>query len=244
MNVRGRAIFLDRVEGRRANRTNAFLPALSKNADRFGVKIDIFHVERGEFAQTQTAAVKKFHYRDIAQRHPLRRGALLWNFQRRDKQFFDLLACQDERQLFVDLRKLQLLERIDPKFLSTGKKFIESAQRRELQSNIRTRLAALHDDEEIIAEIVGRAFFPGLLILRAESSERLAISLQRSRRRVALDREVLEKFFRERVARAQLELRLRFFDYVTRIGRFGPAAELTFEDRRGVRGNDFVIFPE
>ena len=113
MRVRRRPIFLDRFQRRHANRTNPFFSAFAKNAYRLRVKIDIVHIERGELAQTQPAAVKKFHYRRVAQRHPLWRGALLWKFQRRSQQFFDLLPSQHERQLLFDLWQLQLSQRIN-----------------------------------------------------------------------------------------------------------------------------------
>ncbi len=129
MDIRVATIFRNRFQRGRADWTNAFFPTFSKNAHRLGVKIDIFHVERRQFAQSQSAAVKKLHHGDVAQRHPFWRGTLLRGLQGRGQQFFDLLPGQHERKLFFDLGELQLSQRINSKFLSLGQKFVKGAQR-------------------------------------------------------------------------------------------------------------------
>src|SRR5205809_3825760 len=70
MHFRRRPITLDCLERRQSYRANPFLSALSENADRLGVKIGIHDIERGQFIQSQTATVKQFQNRGIAQRHP------------------------------------------------------------------------------------------------------------------------------------------------------------------------------
>ena len=73
----------DRFERGPANRTNPLLSSFAQDAHRFGIKININHVEGGEFAQAQPTAVKQLHDRGVAERHPFRRGAFLVDLERR-----------------------------------------------------------------------------------------------------------------------------------------------------------------
>jgi hypothetical protein len=61
---------LDRFQRWQTHRTDAFLAALAEYAHRLCVSINIGHIERSQFAQAQTAAVKQFHDGDVAQGHP------------------------------------------------------------------------------------------------------------------------------------------------------------------------------
>src|SRR5207244_1944811 len=64
MHIRRGAIFLDCLQRGCANRANALFAAFSKNAHGLGVKIDLFYIERGQFTQAQSTAVKKLHDRE------------------------------------------------------------------------------------------------------------------------------------------------------------------------------------
>ncbi len=161
----------------------------------FARKIDIFHVQRRKLAQSQAAAVEKFHDRRVAERHPFRGGVLLRHLERRIEQLVDLLPGEDQRQLFLHLRKLQLPERIDPQFLAISQKFVKRAQRGELQAHVRSRLPSFHDREEIIAKIVRSALLPRFFVYGAKSSQCLPIRLQRLRRRISFDCEIAKEFF-------------------------------------------------
>ena len=120
MHVRHRAITRDRFERRKTNRTNAFFTAFAEDPYRLGVKIDIGNIEIRQFAQAQTAAVKKLHNRDVAQRHPNRCSAILYDLERRSQQLLDLLFREHERKFLADLRQLQLAHWIVPQFFSLG----------------------------------------------------------------------------------------------------------------------------
>src|SRR4029079_1093562 len=102
--------------------------------------IDVSHVQRSQFAQSQSTAVEQFHNGDIAQRHPNRRrlGFCLacWG----GKKLFDLLAREEQRQFSLDFWQLYFAHGMAGQSLSSPKKLIKRAQRRELQSHIRTRL--------------------------------------------------------------------------------------------------------
>src|SRR5262249_51208458 len=108
-----------------------------------------------------------------------RRSALRLARWRREK-FLHLLPRKDQRQLFLELWQLHFSDRITPKSFPSGEKLIKSAQRRELQPHVRTRLPAFHDCKEVISKIVGRAFSPRRFVLRAETCQRLAVRLERA----------------------------------------------------------------
>src|SRR5205814_2354777 len=114
-----------------------------------------------EFGETQTAAVKKLEDRGVAQRHPNRRRLFFRDAQRGAEQFVDLLLGQDQRQFLFRFRQLELTDGIEPQIFSLDEKSIESAERRELEADVRSRLAVLHQRKEIVAEIIRAAFQPG-----------------------------------------------------------------------------------
>jgi hypothetical protein len=60
-------------------------------------------------------------------------------------------------------------------------------------------LPTLHKRKEIIAKIVGCAFFPRGFVLRAETGQRLSIRLECTRRSVSLVRKVTQEFLDERI---------------------------------------------
>src|SRR5437899_4355196 len=145
MHVRRGAITRDRLQSRQTHRADPLLAAFAKYADRLCVRIDLRHVERSQFAKPQATAIEQFHNGDIAQRHPnWRRSALLlarWG----SEEFFDLLARENQRQFLLDFWHLYFAHRIAAQTLSSPQKLIKRAQRRELQSHIRTRLSALRN---------------------------------------------------------------------------------------------------
>src|SRR5205823_8794547 len=118
------------------------------------------HIERREFGETQTAAVKKLQDRSVAQRHPGRRGLFFRDAQWRAEKFVDLLLGQNQRQLLFRFRQLELAHGVEPKMFSLDEKSVESAERGELEADVRPRLAVLHQLKEIVAEIVRAAFLP------------------------------------------------------------------------------------
>src|SRR5207244_12397943 len=97
---------------------------------------------------------------------------------------------KNHRHVSLQLRQLQFPHSTVPQPFSSRQKLIKTAQRGELQSHIGACLRALHEREEVIAKIVGRAFFPRCFVRRTESSQRLAIRLERARRSVSFVREV------------------------------------------------------
>lgn len=117
----------DRLERGETDRTNAFLAAFAEDAHGLSVKIDSRNIESGQFAQTQAATVKKLHDRDIAQRHPNGRGPVFYHARGCSKQFLNLLARENKRQFFVDLRQLELAHGITSQTFSLGKKPVERA---------------------------------------------------------------------------------------------------------------------
>ena len=200
MDVRRRSIFLDRLQRRQTDRTDAFFAALTKYAYRLGVRINIGNIERSQFAQSQPAAVEQFHDGDIAQRHPgRRRSALLLARWGREK-FLHLLSGEHERQLLFHLWQLHFLHRITVETFPSCEKLIKGAQRGELQSHVRTRLAVLHQRKKIIAKIVACTVSPWRFVLRAETSERVAIRLECSRRSVPFICEIAQEFLHQRIA--------------------------------------------
>src|SRR6266536_6543472 len=102
MHVRRGAVTRDRLQRRQAHGTHPLLATFAEHTDRFRVKIDMGHVERGEFAQSQAAAVEQFHNRDIAQRHPSWRRPAFALARWGRKKFFNLLAREDQWKLLLD----------------------------------------------------------------------------------------------------------------------------------------------
>src|SRR5207244_8025941 len=101
MHVRRDSITRDRLQSRQTHRADPLLAAFAKYADGLCVRIDLSHVERSQFAKPQATAIEQFHNGDIAQGHPnWRRSALLlarWG----GKEFFDLLAREDQRTFLL-----------------------------------------------------------------------------------------------------------------------------------------------
>ena len=106
-------------------------------------------------------------------------------------------------------KSLPQVDRIASQTFSLSEKPVKRAQRRELQANVRTRLSALHDGEEVIAKIIRCAFLPRRFVCGVKSFQRLPVSFQRARRCISLDDEIAPEFFGNRISRV---LR-RQFDY-------------------------------
>ena len=95
----------------------------------WSVRIDLSHVERSQFAQSQATAVEQFHNGNIAQRHPSRRRSALLLARWGSKEFFDLLAGENQGQFLLDFRQLYFAHGIAAQSLSSAKKLIKRAQR-------------------------------------------------------------------------------------------------------------------
>jgi len=67
---------------------------------------------------------------------------------------------ENERQFLFRFRQLQLADRIERQFFSFNQKPIECSKGRELKPDVRTRLAILHQREQVIAKIVRGTFLP------------------------------------------------------------------------------------
>ena len=76
LDVGRRSIVGDGLQGGRADWADALLSSLAQNTDRLGVDIQIGDIQRGEFIQAQTAAVKEFEDGSVAQWHPGRRSPM------------------------------------------------------------------------------------------------------------------------------------------------------------------------
>src|SRR5437868_13353219 len=70
VDLRRRAISLDSLQRRDTYRTNTLLSTFAEDARRFGVMIDVGHIQRSQLAQPQAAAVKELENRDVTIPHP------------------------------------------------------------------------------------------------------------------------------------------------------------------------------
>src|SRR5882762_8000512 len=103
------------------------------------------------------------------------------------------MTRQHQRQFLFEFWQLHFAHRIMSQFFSSCEKLIKGAQRGELQPHVRPRLPSLHERKEIIAKIVGWAFFPRGFVRRWKSFQRLLIPVYRMRRTVSVIRKVAQE---------------------------------------------------
>src|SRR5437667_10872297 len=108
MHVRRGAETRDRLQRRQAYGTYPLLATFAEYTDRFCVKSDVGHIERGEFAQSQAAAVEEFHNDADAQRHPTRNKPAFAFAHCGRKKFSMLLPRGDQWKLLLELGQLPL----------------------------------------------------------------------------------------------------------------------------------------
>src|SRR5215475_5364206 len=102
MHICRNAIARDRLKSRETYRADSLFAAFAEYADGLCVRIDVSHVERSHFAQSQATAVEQFHDGDVAQRHPDRRRLGFPLARWSGKKLFDLLTREDQGQFLFD----------------------------------------------------------------------------------------------------------------------------------------------
>ena len=121
-------IMLYDLQSRRADRSNSFLLAFASDMNDFAKKIDIVHVQRYQFADSDAGTVKRLQDGPVSCTQP---GI----HRRRAEQPLYLFVLQETRQLLLLLRRPDCHHRIRANVVSLDQEFVEAPQRCELARN-------------------------------------------------------------------------------------------------------------
>ena len=158
------------------------------------IRVEVGHVEPGEFGEAQAAAVEKLEDGGVAVRHP---GGRLFggcDRERQGKKLVDLGDGEHDGEAAADFGELHFFHRAGGEAVTLHEEAIKAPIRGELQPDVGPRDLVFHLGEKELAKQIRVGGVPsGEFRLGAEGLEGLAIGDECAGRGVAFDVEIFEE---------------------------------------------------